>query len=230
MKCTAEECRDVEEWGFYDFKSGLSLFTQRRRQDFPDRGNRPLWRMELQSRGPCFLTYSMSTWSSSAIHGPLRSGGGAVEGRGGAVEEAEYLRPISSLCSWGFLCDLHPAPTSSGGYYPRDHSNPTTSSINAHTPSMRRGTCAFHKPTGLLHAPSLPIPTERSARTPRLWGHRSSLVDVFICSMGSEPYHDYVKLLSELAHLRILTVCPATLMEIPLPVTKILPAMHDVYA
>uniref|UniRef100_A0A1D1XKE1 F-box protein At3g62230 n=1 Tax=Anthurium amnicola TaxID=1678845 RepID=A0A1D1XKE1_9ARAE len=45
----------------------------------------------------------------------------------------------------------------------------------------------------------------------------SSLADAFICSIGresSEPEHDYLKLLSELAHVRILTVCPATLSRV----------------
>uniref|UniRef100_A0A1D1Y784 F-box protein At5g03100 n=1 Tax=Anthurium amnicola TaxID=1678845 RepID=A0A1D1Y784_9ARAE len=44
-----------------------------------------------------------------------------------------------------------------------------------------------------------------------------SLSDAFICSINrecSEPEHDYVKLLSELAHVRILTVCPAILMRV----------------
>uniref|UniRef100_A0A1D1XCT0 F-box protein At5g03100 n=1 Tax=Anthurium amnicola TaxID=1678845 RepID=A0A1D1XCT0_9ARAE len=42
-----------------------------------------------------------------------------------------------------------------------------------------------------------------------------SLSDAFICYINrecTEPEHDYVKLLSELAHVRILTVCKATLM------------------
>ncbi|MQL84457.1 hypothetical protein Taro_016969 [Colocasia esculenta] len=45
----------------------------------------------------------------------------------------------------------------------------------------------------------------------------SSLVDVFVCSINrecSEPWHDYTKLLSDLAHVRILTLCPATLMRL----------------
>lgn len=55
----------------YVLRSGLSLLTQRRRQDLPVRARRPLDRMELQSRGPCFRTYSIRISSSSAIHVPF---------------------------------------------------------------------------------------------------------------------------------------------------------------
>ncbi|RRT68646.1 hypothetical protein B296_00021038 [Ensete ventricosum] len=44
-----------------------------------------------------------------------------------------------------------------------------------------------------------------------------SLEDAFISSMGkecSEPEHDYIMLLSDIAHVKILTVCSATLMVI----------------
>lgn len=54
-------------------RSGLSLFTQRRRQDLPVRGRKPLDRMELQSRGPCTRTCSSSTASSSAVQCPFRT-------------------------------------------------------------------------------------------------------------------------------------------------------------
>ena len=50
---------------------GLSLLTQRRRQDLPVRWRRPLDRMELQSLGPKRLTWFKSTSSSSSFHGPF---------------------------------------------------------------------------------------------------------------------------------------------------------------
>lgn len=55
----------------YFFKLGLSLLTQRRRQDLPVRWRRPLDRMELQSLGPKRLTWFKSTSSSSSFHGPF---------------------------------------------------------------------------------------------------------------------------------------------------------------
>lgn len=55
----------------YFFKLGLSLLTQRRRQDLPVRCKRPLERMELQSLGPYLFTWFTSTSSSSAFHGPF---------------------------------------------------------------------------------------------------------------------------------------------------------------
>lgn len=55
----------------YFFKLGLSLLTQRRRQDLPVRWRRPLERMELQSLGPYLLTWLIRTSSSSAFHGPF---------------------------------------------------------------------------------------------------------------------------------------------------------------
>lgn len=45
----------------------------------------------------------------------------------------------------------------------------------------------------------------------------SSLVDAFISALNaesSEPEHDYIKLLSDLSHVKILTVCPATLWRV----------------
>lgn len=55
----------------YFFKLGLSLLTQRRRQDLPVRCKSPLERMELQSLGPYLFTWFISTSSSSAFHGPF---------------------------------------------------------------------------------------------------------------------------------------------------------------
>jgi hypothetical protein len=59
--------------GAHVLRSGLSLFTQRRRQDLPVRGSNPLDRMKLQSRGPCTRTCSSSTPSSSAVQCPFRT-------------------------------------------------------------------------------------------------------------------------------------------------------------
>ena len=59
----------------YVLRSGRSLLTQRRRQDLPVRGRRPLDRMELHSRGPCSRTCRRSTSSSSAFHGPFLTAG-----------------------------------------------------------------------------------------------------------------------------------------------------------
>jgi hypothetical protein len=59
--------------GAHVLRSGLSLFTQRRRQDLPVRGSKPLDRMKLQSRGPCTRTCSSSTPSSSAVQCPFRT-------------------------------------------------------------------------------------------------------------------------------------------------------------
>jgi hypothetical protein len=59
----------------YVLRSGRSLLTQRRRQDLPVRGRRPLDRMELHSRGPCSRTCRSSTSSSSAVHGPFLTAG-----------------------------------------------------------------------------------------------------------------------------------------------------------
>ena len=73
-KETKEE--EIEEQGEhacsnYFLMSGRSLLTQRRRQDLPVRGRRPLDRMELHSRGPFSRTCRRSTSSSSAVHGPF---------------------------------------------------------------------------------------------------------------------------------------------------------------
>lgn len=75
-KETKEE--EIEEQGEhacsnYFLMSGRSLLTQRRRQDLPVRGRKPLDRMELQSRGPCTRTCSSSTASSSAVQCPFRT-------------------------------------------------------------------------------------------------------------------------------------------------------------
>ena len=59
-----------DELGYF-FKLGLSLLTQRRRQDLPVLCKRPLDRMELQSLGPHFFTWFNRTSSSSAFHGPF---------------------------------------------------------------------------------------------------------------------------------------------------------------
>ena len=80
LNCRTITKKMKEKWGIdYVFKSGLSLLTQRRRQDFPDLGRRPLDRMELQSRGPYLCTCSIRTSSSSAIQGPFRRGTEEVE-------------------------------------------------------------------------------------------------------------------------------------------------------
>lgn len=55
----------------YFFKLGRRLLTQRRRQDLPVLGKRPLDRMELQSLGPFPFTKFFSISSSSAVHGPF---------------------------------------------------------------------------------------------------------------------------------------------------------------
>ncbi|KAG5565434.1 hypothetical protein RHGRI_001353 [Rhododendron griersonianum] len=57
----------MEEINAYFFKLGLSLLTQRRRQDLPVRCKRPLDRMELQSLGPFKSSAAATTRPSTSV-------------------------------------------------------------------------------------------------------------------------------------------------------------------
>lgn len=71
LRAIWEYLNSVDTSMIYLLRSGLSLFTHRKRHDFPVLGSNPLVLMELQSRAPNCRTYSTRISSSSGIHGPF---------------------------------------------------------------------------------------------------------------------------------------------------------------